>query len=133
MAHLAAPVTLKALPGSQKTREGYFPYPSRSDYKLAQLRHRAKLKRFQLDSVLSTILDERFDITEVVSQSAQELERMEQVLPDREVRRERRKRRKKKMKGKKRTDSFLQSFDRISRNQPLWLMVCLMICGIGTW
>ena len=31
-------------------------------------------------------MDERFDITEVVSQSAQELERMEQVLPDREVR-----------------------------------------------
>jgi len=54
------------------------------------------LKRFQLDSVLATILDERFDITEVVSQSAQELERMEQVLPDREVRRERRKRRRKK-------------------------------------
>ena len=79
-----------------KNEGGVLPIPSRSDYKLAQLRHRAKLKRFQLDSVLSTILDERFDITEVVSQSAQELERMEQVLPDREVRRERRKRRRKK-------------------------------------
>jgi len=67
-------------------REGYAPYPSRSDFKLALLRHRAKLKRHQLDSVLQTILDEQFDITEVVSQSALELEKAEQVLPDREVR-----------------------------------------------
>jgi len=67
-------------------REGYAPYPSRSDFKRALLRHRAKLKRHQLDSVLQTILDEQFDITEVVSQSALELEKAEQVLPDREVR-----------------------------------------------
>ena len=52
---------------------------------MAQLKRRAKLKRFQLDAVLDTFLDDGFDVGELVVTKSKDLEALEQNLSGREV------------------------------------------------
>ena len=52
---------------------------------MAQLKRRAKLKRFQLDAVLDTFLDDGFDVGELVVTKSKDLEALEQNLSGRVV------------------------------------------------
>jgi len=81
--YIGPPLALKARAREEQPK--YFPYPSRSDFKVAQLKRRAKLKRFQLDAVLDTFLDDGFDVGELVVTKSKDLEALEQNLSGREV------------------------------------------------